>query len=820
MEGRAAAVSRRRGACLTAAVTVAAAAWLTGASANGTRDHAAQAWNVLPPGQAGGVAFTKNSTDQIALYEGLTALRGNVTDADLRRFYKRETLGLAPGERARSIERPRKGLTITRDRWGVPHVKGVTAQDVAFGAGWVTAADRQLLMELFRGPGRIAALDAPGVDPFALALSGRTFRPSARTEATLARQFDLLRARGEEGRRAIRIVDAYVAGINAQYRRAGLALPRWTRTDVVAVGGLIGAVFGAGGGDEVRRSRFLDALQRKLGAENGRRVWEDLRQRNDPEARVAVPSGTTTPGGRSEIGNVVVDAEPVTSPAPQASRPTMSNALVVGARRSATGKPLFVAGPQVGHFYPGLLLELDLEGGGYKARGVAFPGISFAILMGRGIDYAWSATSAGSDLVDQYVETLCGRSDTSYLWNGECREMTTFDAGTIVGRPGEPDRPLIYRETVHGPVSGYATVDGRRVALSVKRSTRGRELASLPFFLELSRNEVRSAKDFVRAASRMELAFNWLYADHRDIAQFTSGRLPIRPATVDQGLPTKGTGEYEWRGFASPAAHAQAINPPSGMILNWNNKPSRAFPPADDEWTWGSVQRVDLLWSGIGSRRKHTLASVVGAMSAASTQDLRLLRVWPVVREVLARGTGTVRATAAATRVDEWLAAGGSRLDADLDGKVDAAGAAVLDASWSRLANAVLAPVLDPELRAELDTLVGPDPPLSANGSSAYSGWWSYVHKDLRSLLGRTVPGAFETRFCGFGDVAACSASLWGALDEAAVALERAQGVDSTAWRADANAERIRFAPGILPRTMRGSNKPTFQQAITFSTHR
>ena len=113
----------------------------------------------------------------------------------------------------------------------------------------------------------------------------------------------------------------------------------------------------------------------------------------------------------------------------------MSNALLVGARRSVTGKPLFVAGPQVGHYYPGLLLELDLEGGGYKARGVAFPGISFAILMGRGIDYAWSATSAGSDLVDQYVETLCGGSDTSYLWNGECREMTTFDAGTIVGRP-------------------------------------------------------------------------------------------------------------------------------------------------------------------------------------------------------------------------------------------------------------------------------------------------------------------------------------------------------------------------------------------------
>lgn len=204
-----------------------------------------------------------------------------------------------------------------------------------------------------------------------------TFRPSAQTEVVLARQFDLLRAQGERGRQAIRIVDAYVAGINAQYRRAGLPLAPWTRTDVVAVSGLIGAVFGSGGGDEVRRSQFLDLLQRKLGPEQGRRVWEDLRQRDDREANVAVPTQSGYGAQPStEVGNVVVDA-PVTPtpPAPATTRLPMSNALLVGARRSATGKPLFVAGPQVGHYYPGILLELDLEGGGYRARGAAFPGI-------------------------------------------------------------------------------------------------------------------------------------------------------------------------------------------------------------------------------------------------------------------------------------------------------------------------------------------------------------------------------------------------------------------------------------------------------------
>ena len=198
-------------------LVVATAVTAAVALAAGPKDHAAQAWNVLPPGQAGGVAFTKNSTDQIALYEGLTLRRDRVTESDLRRYFKRETLGLGSEKPVRT-ERPRAGVTITRDRWGVPHVKGRTAEDVAFGAGWATAADRQVIMELLRGPGRIAALDAPGINAFSFALSGQSFRPSPSTEARLAQQFDLLRGQGAQGRQAIRLIDAYVAGINAQYR--------------------------------------------------------------------------------------------------------------------------------------------------------------------------------------------------------------------------------------------------------------------------------------------------------------------------------------------------------------------------------------------------------------------------------------------------------------------------------------------------------------------------------------------------------------------------------------------------------------------------
>ena len=95
----------------------------------------------------------------------------------------------------------------------------------------------------------------------------------------------------------------------------------------------------------------------------------------------------------------------------------------MGAERSATGHPFFVAGPQVGYFYPQILYEVDVHGGGIDTRGVMFPGSGPYVELGRGPDFSWSATSAGNDNIDIFVEELCG-DDTHYRFEGECREMT------------------------------------------------------------------------------------------------------------------------------------------------------------------------------------------------------------------------------------------------------------------------------------------------------------------------------------------------------------------------------------------------------------
>ncbi len=105
------------------------------------------------------------------------------------------------------------------------------------------------------------------------------------------------------------------------------------------------------------------------------------------------------------------------------------------------------------------------------------------------------------------------------------------------------------------------------------------------------------------------------------------------------------------------------------------------------------------------------------------------------------------------------------------------------------------------------------------DGQSA--GWFSYLSKDLRTLMGERVRGPFANRYCGNGDLNVCRAALWAALEAAGVELEAAQGSDPAAWRADANAERIPFLPGLLTYTLRYANRPTgIQQVIEFSGHR
>ena len=214
---------------------------------------------------------------------------------------------------------------------------------------------------------------------------------------------------------------------------------------------------------------------------------------------------------------------------------------------------------------------------------------------------------------------------------------------------------------------GYATVDGERVALSSARSTRNREVVSAFGFADLNDGTVHDVESFYDAANKIEFTFNWFYADKDDVAMFSGGRLPNRHPQVDLGLPTKGTGKYEWRGFISKDKHPHGTAPSDGTIVNWNNKPAPGWQAADDTWAYGSVHRNDLLESAVEPHARPTpWRPTVGAMNYAATQDLRGGAGLPRDRRRAADRRRPERPGPADVRSAccDWRTQGSSRLDA------------------------------------------------------------------------------------------------------------------------------------------------------------
>jgi acyl-homoserine lactone acylase PvdQ len=806
--------------------TAAAATFATPAAAGTDRDHAQRALNILPSGQWGGLPPDPNADLQARMYDELTPLFDQVSDADLDAHFKSEVFGIGPDGPSTVEAVPRPGVTIERDRFNVPHVNGATHDDGVWAAGWIAAADRSLLLEQARFNARVAAIDVPNVTAIGLISGLQSFEPSAQTEAEVAKQTQVLEAAGAEGQAVLHDIDVFIQGINDYRAIHGPEVEPWTRNDVFALNALKGQFLGQGGGDEARRSMFLAGLQQRLGAKKGRKVFDDLRQFKNPELPTSIdgrfrygripdkaPGSVLVDPGSFERVEVVPDANRYGRSPAQAS-----NTLMITRERSKTRRPLMVGGPQIGYFYPGFVWEIDMHAGDLQWRGstsAPFPGY---LLIGRGADFANTLTSASGDIIDQFVERLCNGSDTMYLYKGECLPMETFDAGTLNGEP------VSFLKTVHGSVVGYATVGGERVAISSMRSSYGRDTLDQLLFRRLSNGQVDSPKSFFKATSKTPQTFNSFYIDNRHIAEFTSGRLPLRHPKVDLGLPTLGTGEYEWQGFLDRADHPQGVDPKDGTITNWNQSAARGFGAADDEWGRnGSVGRIDLLNRNLRRLKrggKWTHASVTAAMNAAATQDVRAIDTVPLLRRLLAGSTApTAQAEAMLDVLIGWRRRGGSRLDRDLDGLIDDPGAAVMDGAWPYLADNFLAPRLGPQLD-ELRTLFSR---WNAPPGGQFAGWYQYMDRDLRSLLGMKIKAPFRVSYCGAGSKPACRAAIWQGLADAGAELEAEQGTaDPDAWRVSAIPERISFAPGgLLPYTMRYTNRPSgIQQVISFQTHR
>ncbi|MES0872748.1 penicillin acylase family protein [Sinimarinibacterium thermocellulolyticum] len=312
----------------------------------------------------------------------------------------------------------------------------------------------------------------------------------------------------------------------------------------------------------------------------------------------------------------------------------MSNFLAVNADQTASGHPIAVMGPQSAYFVPQLLWEVAIKSNGgtdldFNGRGVVFGNLPY-INIGRGLDFAFSATSGGSDLVDIRVSRMCNldgspasRDDANgdgfpdadgYLvdvGDGEGLRCRAFYkrtdewvaqptvASVALGGPtgAETVRRFVLR-THYGPVFATATVNGEPVAISRQRTTFFGELdTALPFAL-VTTPTIKNAADFQRVFNSMTGTFNWIYVDHRDVGYIHSGLYPRRAATAHPELPVWGDGRHEW---ASDAAVLDRL-----FFANFGG--SRPFPGRAVPVAQGDPRRGYFEWPGYLSLTEHPRA--------------------------------------------------------------------------------------------------------------------------------------------------------------------------------------------------------------------
>jgi hypothetical protein len=195
-----------------------------------------------------------------------------------------------------------------------------------------------------------------------------------------------------------------------------------------------------------------------------------------------------------------------------------------------------------------------------------------------------------------------------------------------------------------------------------------------------------------------------------------------------------------------------------------------------------------------------------------------------ILRAMRAQGIRSARLRAAVQTLRAWRRSNAHRRDSDGNGSYDHADAVrIMDAWWPHLVNAQFRPRLGQDLFDEVQNMIGLHDAPGPVGSAFISGWYGYVDKDLRALLGRRVQGRFSQVYCGGGRLALCRKRLRRSLGRALRntgddQLYPGQPDSACEGRGDAQwcHDAVRHtAIGVITQPpTHWTDRPTFQQAV------
>jgi penicillin G amidase len=491
-------------------------------------------------------------------------------------------------------------VEVLRDRYGVPHVFAADMHDVFFAQGFVTAQDRLWQMDLYRraAEGRLAEiLGEPGLE------SDRFMRTLGLGRAA---QLDLSVISDE----ARGLVEAYMEGVNKFLQQHGESLPveftilgyrpePWTLVDTLAIAKL--QLYDAAG--NYTQELLRASIAARLGPEVLATLLPDASTNAvaDDSRAWALVAPEMSPGfagdGPAALAGVLGGA----------GQGLGSNCWATSGARTASGKPLLAGDPHLPVRNPSIWYEVALDAGDLHLIGFSIPGVP-GVVIGHNDRVAWSFTYAYADTQDLFVERQDPTDPRRYEYKGQF-ESATFVRETIVVK-GHADPVLVdVAITRHGPII-TPVLKGQTAPLAL-RWTALDPGHLVDFVFELAR--AHSWQDFRAAAADFSgAAVSACYADvDGHIGYQLIGQLPARKG--DGQMPVPGwTGEYDWTGVLPSDANPTLFDPPGGVIVNANDRPTQDPHSAGYIGEWDPGFRATYIAQRLASLAKADLPAMRG----------------------------------------------------------------------------------------------------------------------------------------------------------------------------------------------------------------
>jgi acyl-homoserine-lactone acylase len=419
-----------------------------------------------------------------------------------------------------------EGVTITRDRWGIAHVRGKTDADAVFGMIYAQAEDdfNRIETNYLTNLGRLA--EADGEKAIWSDLRYRLFLDHDDLKARYAASPPWLQ----------RLMTAWSDGLNHFLAAHPEVRPRvltrfepWMALSFTE--GSIGADF-----ERVP----LGPLERFYGG------------------------GGTIPAA-TKLGSAAAPAD---------VEPRGSNGIAIAPALTQNGRALLLINPHTSFFFRSELQVTSEEG--LNAYGAATWG-QFFIYQGFNDRLGWMHTTSGLDSVDEFSERVSDRAGRPiYLYGSQERPVQTRMVTLAYRTPdgGRASRSFQTYRTHHGPITRQE--NGRWIATALMH--RPIEALSQSFL----RTKARDFASFTRALElKANSSNNTLYADaDGNIAYLHPQFIPRRNDRFDYTKPVDGSDPAtDWGELHGLVEAPRAVNPASGWAMNTNNWPYSAAGP-------------------------------------------------------------------------------------------------------------------------------------------------------------------------------------------------------------------------------------------------